>query len=89
MILLVAVLQIVLISLSTDNLLAVFQIAFRFNDFIGCRCNSLLILLVAGFDDLSYRQENICSKFRTTLSYFISEEKIVDTMLYSILIVIN
>ena len=30
---------------------------------IGYLSDSLLILLIAGFDDLSYRQENICSKF--------------------------
>ena len=46
--------------LSTKILLAVFQ---NFFDFIGCRSNSLLVVLVDGFDDLSYRQENICSKF--------------------------
>ena len=31
--------------------------------FIGCRSDSLLILLMVGFDNLSYRQENIRSKF--------------------------
>ena len=47
--------------LFTKILLAVFQIAFWF--FIGYRSGSLLILLVVGFHDLSYRQENICCKF--------------------------
>ena len=31
--------------------------------FFGCHSDNLLILLVVGFDALSYRQENICSKF--------------------------
>ena len=47
--------------LSTKILLAAFQRAFWF--FICFFFDSLLILLVDGFDDLSYRQENIRSKF--------------------------
>ena len=31
--------------------------------FFACHSDNLLILLVVGFDDLSYCQENICSKF--------------------------
>ena len=51
--------------LSTNMLLAVFQIALWF--FFGCRSESLLVLLVVGFDNLSYRQENIGSKFNKQL----------------------
>ena len=47
--------------LSTKILLAVFQIAVWY--FIGCRFDSLLILLVVSFDDLSYHQKNIRLKF--------------------------
>ena len=54
--------------LSTKILLPVFQIAFWF--LICCRCDSLLILLVVGFDDLSYCQENIRSKFKDSINWF-------------------
>ena len=61
------VLEIVLVSYLQKNLLAVFQIAVWF--VIGCHSDSLLILLVVGFDDLSHRQENIRSKFNNIHCY--------------------
>ena len=46
-------------------------LSFRLSsDFFGCRSDSLPILLVVSFDDLSYRQENIRSKFNMVLPKF-------------------
>ena len=50
--------------LCTKLLLAVFQIDSLLI-FFDCRSGGLLILLVVGFDDLSYHEDNIRSKFNT------------------------
>ena len=45
------------------------EMFWSFN-FIGYRSDCLLILLVIGLDDLSYRQENIRSKFNKCVRIF-------------------